>query len=468
MSGNGDECEYGDDEYESEDNFVNDDKFTVRVNLESARIPPEFVYSPPPTNIQEMFESDSGLSGVKATAATTIRGVVLPSPPHTYKNIEPTRPLRAQMRGIMKTPEQNFWYHMYSPEPPDVEKDAHKALNESSEDTTNSTDGLSSRKRKKVQRDANWNNHKPKGIEKKRMKTEKGKKRDTFFGDLSSVDLAVYASVQNPFSCDGIERNGITLPEYDAQAVCDLMQNNRCSAAKAASELGFEHRGAIQTLPPEAFSVYDRNGIRLIYFLPNCFGKSAKETRFQNYFQELLALFAAVKLSTCQADANGRGSGYVFEEGRYTGCVNMAYAWVALMRKDQLINWAIQGRGSHGIQTNESFWAYLKMSTRVRQGIPAAAAVAVHEPAVSSGKSIIKEHPAGWSLLAIFGTCKTGMLSIPRLGIRFHNLPGTLVLLRGRLLEHEVVEWDGKDYRICVAHFTHKDEWVFANVAPPL
>jgi hypothetical protein len=32
----------------------------------------------------------------------------------------------------------------------------------------------------------------------------------------------------------------------------------------------------------------------------------------------------------------------------------------------------------------ESFWAYLKMSTKIRQ-IPAAAAIAVHEPAMSSG-----------------------------------------------------------------------------------
>lgn len=35
----------------------------------------------------------------------------------------------------------------------------------------------------------------------------------------------------------------------------------------------------------------------------------------------------------------------------------------------------------------DSFWAYLKMSTKLRNDVPAAAAVSTHEPALSSGKS---------------------------------------------------------------------------------
>lgn len=79
-----------------------------------------------------------------------------------------------------------------------------------------------------------------------------------------------------------------------------------------------------------------------------------------------------------------------------------------------------------------------------------------------------KESERGWSPLVVMGDCKTGMLSIPRLGIKFSYLPGALVLIRGRLLEHEVVDWDGEDYRICIAHFTHKDEWKHTRVLPPL
>jgi hypothetical protein len=79
-----------------------------------------------------------------------------------------------------------------------------------------------------------------------------------------------------------------------------------------------------------------------------------------------------------------------------------------------------------------------------------------------------KEAPEGWSPLVVMGDCDTGMLSLPRLGVKFPYLPGTLVMLRGRLIDHEVVEWDGKGRRICVAHFTHEAEWDFTGVSPPL
>lgn len=79
-----------------------------------------------------------------------------------------------------------------------------------------------------------------------------------------------------------------------------------------------------------------------------------------------------------------------------------------------------------------------------------------------------KEAPEGWAPLVIMGDCTTGMLAIPRLGIKFSYLPGTVVFLRGRLLDHEVVEWDGEGQRICIAHFNHEAEWQFSGVQPPL
>jgi hypothetical protein len=96
-----------------------------------------------------------------------------------------------------------------------------------------------------------------------------------------------------------------------------------------------------------------------------------------------------------------------------------------------------------------------------------------------SGKSVIvnrstrlhfdnKEAPEGWSFLVVMGTCKTGMLSLPRLGVKFSYLPGTVVLIRGRIIDHEVVDWKGDGDRICVAHFAHVSEWDRAGVQPPL
>jgi hypothetical protein len=64
--------------------------------------------------------------------------------------------------------------------------------------------------------------------------------------------------------------------------------------------------------------------------------------------------------------------------------------------------------------------------------------------------------PEVWSLLVVMGDCKTGMLSIPWIGIKFPYLPGTLVMMCEELLDHEVVEWDGEGYHICVTHFTRR------------
>ena len=35
---------------------------------------------------------------------------------------------------------------------------------------------------------------------------------------------------------------------------------------------------------------------------------------------------------------------------------------------------------------------------------------------------------------------------------------GTLILLRGHILPHEVEAWEGGQ-RVCVAHFTHQSLW---------
>ncbi|KAF8603661.1 hypothetical protein BDV93DRAFT_442007, partial [Ceratobasidium sp. AG-I] len=77
-----------------------------------------------------------------------------------------------------------------------------------------------------------------------------------------------------------------------------------------------------------------------------------------------------------------------------------------------------------------------------------------------------KEAGAAWSQLLVFGTCKTGHLSIPHLGFKVKYLPTNLVFLRGRSLAHSVTGWDGEGSRICLAGFNHQSEWKAAGVKP--
>jgi len=51
-----------------------------------------------------------------------------------------------------------------------------------------------------------------------------------------------------------------------------------------------------------------------------------------------------------------------------------------------------------------------------------------------------------------------GYVSFPQLNLRVRLLPGDFVLLRGRVLEHEIEAWEGGQ-RISIPHFTHTSLW---------
>lgn len=77
-----------------------------------------------------------------------------------------------------------------------------------------------------------------------------------------------------------------------------------------------------------------------------------------------------------------------------------------------------------------------------------------------------KEHHAAWSPLQILGTCTTGYLALPQLGIKLPYLPGTLTFIRGHFLAHGVTGWEKDGDRICIANFNHQTEWKHAEVVP--
>ncbi len=51
-----------------------------------------------------------------------------------------------------------------------------------------------------------------------------------------------------------------------------------------------------------------------------------------------------------------------------------------------------------------------------------------------------------------------GRIFFPQLNLRVRLLPGDFVLLRGRVLIHEIEAWDGGQ-RISIPHFTHTSLW---------
>lgn len=87
------------------------------------------------------------------------------------------------------------------------------------------------------------------------------------------------------------------------------------------------------------------------------------------------------------------------------------------------------------------------------------------DPLLMEGRAIIfnrqtERHPdeddplPAWAGLVILGSFTEGFLSIPVLNLRVRYIPGDVVWIRGRILEHEVTAWVGGQ-RVCIAHFTH-------------
>jgi hypothetical protein len=73
-----------------------------------------------------------------------------------------------------------------------------------------------------------------------------------------------------------------------------------------------------------------------------------------------------------------------------------------------------------------------------------------------------------WALLLCLGSFATGgCLVIPKLKLRMRFLPGDVILLRGRVLEHYVEAW-GTGQRISIAHFTHESLWKEFDMTCPL
>lgn len=65
-----------------------------------------------------------------------------------------------------------------------------------------------------------------------------------------------------------------------------------------------------------------------------------------------------------------------------------------------------------------------------------------------------RDHPANWTLLITLGTSTSGDLWLLGIATRMFYEPGTIVFIRGGLMEHQVLDFKGQ--RIAIAHFVHK------------
>ncbi|CAE6521632.1 unnamed protein product, partial [Rhizoctonia solani] len=112
---------------------------------------------------------------------------------------------------------------------------------------------------------------------------------------------------------------------------------------------------------------------------------------------------------------------------------------------------------------------HLRLCAYLRRCFAAIAAAATNNPSLfTQAEMRFREEDTikGWTPLDLAGTCKTGCLALPGLRIKFNYRPGDIILVRGRLIKHGVVDWEGDGNHIFTTSFNHYTEWELGEVQP--
>lgn len=75
-----------------------------------------------------------------------------------------------------------------------------------------------------------------------------------------------------------------------------------------------------------------------------------------------------------------------------------------------------------------------------------------------------QDPPGAWAFLVAAGDFKQGgEIRMPQVGLTVRLLPGDAVMIRGRVVEHEILDWSGGQ-RISLPHFTHTSLWRYCGL----
>lgn len=124
------------------------------------------------------------------------------------------------------------------------------------------------------------------------------------------------------------------------------------------------------------------------------------------------------------------------------------------------------------------FEALKSLHTKICQDKPAFKALSSIDPLLMEGRAIMfnrktplhidqLDPPCAWATMITFvNFTEGGECYIERLRLRMRYLPGDAIIIRGRILAHEVEKW-GPGQRISIAHFTHTSLWESEGMTCP-
>lgn len=111
----------------------------------------------------------------------------------------------------------------------------------------------------------------------------------------------------------------------------------------------------------------------------------------------------------------------------------------------------------------------VNLRKQIEDKFPFASALNRIDPLVYEGREILynvsvglhfdrTDPPLSWVVDCALGYHTGGYFVCPQLGLRIRLEPGDIVMIRGRMVQHRVEDWNGGQ-RITVPHFTHSATW---------
>lgn len=242
----------------------------------------------------------------------------------------------------------------------------------------------------------------------------------------------------------------------------------------------------------------------------------------ERLFDVLMRMGRNVKLSISGADLKGRNAveSYVQRDNELVGCIKLVKLWHAIGHTVRLVviiydlsdafflsktaeptistdfiksgsqfsttTTALAEMKTLSLLVNtilekidkNQFEALKSLQTRIFHHYPIVQALASIDPLIMEGRAIMfnRKTPShtdrldpfrAWATMITFGNfTEGGQCYIGRLKLRIRYLPGDAIIIRGRILPHEVESW-GPGQRISIAHFTHTSLWESEGMTCP-
>lgn len=238
-------------------------------------------------------------------------------------------------------------------------------------------------------------------------------------------------------------------------------------------------------------------------------------------FGVLMKMGSNVKLMIGGADLNGRNAAdsYVERKGELMGCIKLVKMWHAIGQTVRLVvilynlslffllknaaptistdfiksgtQFSTTATGLAEMKSlsllvnailnkidKAQFEALESLHRKVSLRHPVVEALSAIDPLLMEGRAIMfnrktPEHKdrldplRAWATMITFGNfTEGGECYIKRLRLRVRYLPGDAIVIRGRILAHEVEDW-GPGQRISIAHFTHTSLWESEDMVCP-